>query len=211
MRFIIGVLIGAVGNCLFTRKSTTREAEPCPTESLSDSLAFLYASISDTQDTIRALDTKANYMLVVLTLPILKLDGLFHMAGALLSDFSVWTLAIRLYMLLLFVSMWALAFVLAFRTIAAKNNPQQMVEGYHPLNAFYCTAIFSEWKPSSFIMHQNISPVRAIDIRAELLYEQMKLTFIRKEKLDCCHRLYGLTRGWLVLGVCLWLLFLTRH
>ena len=186
------------------------------------SIPFLYAAITDTQNTIRSLDTKTNYMLVILTIPILKLGQIFSVASKTYSlALSAFPCGAWIFWLmpLLFVTLWILAFLAAFQAISAIDNPQLHIEGDQPEGSFYCGNLFSfgvidilfkRRTPSKvqFHVHRKHSPEAENVIRDELLFEQMKLVYIRALKMHRSLWAYRFCKSWLAVGFILWISFL---
>ena len=207
-----------------TQKTTERQTEPAShhaenSTALDNSIMFLSTSIADAQGTIRHLDAKVNYLMVVLATPFLKLDAIYQKCLLLLklpNPWLVWTYAV---LVSAFALCWALASWTSLQALAAIDNPEKQVSGNRPGGIFYAAALFKLRFIDAFFNrrveseHQSHAHLKAIPdtqvaIHSELALEHMKLVFIRCIKLHRVRYSYLFCRAWIVLGGVLWLSWL---
>jgi hypothetical protein len=185
------------------------------------SLTFLYNSITDIQGVIRALDTKLNYLLVILVLPLTKLGSinriLYETYCKSLSYLALHYLVPLI--IIIFIASWIFAFVLAMLGIIGIDNPVAHVSGSSPKGTFYGgylykTVFYDTLFNRSIQSQDNIeNHIKAIPedkeaIKQELGFEQMKLVYIRTIKM-ARHKyafIFGLI--WIVSGAVIWVAFL---
>lgn len=182
-----------------------------------DQTQFLYESVRDIQNTIRTLDTKTNYLMVALVIPLVKLGVIFTKC--------VWLLKLPGHqwvfvpLVAVFVLFWGLAFLAVFKTLAAIDNPSEHITGDHPRGAFYSAGIFQTGSMDVFFnralrsrvqFHQHLADTPATDdvIASELAFEQMKLVYIREVKMVRSRAGYTLSALWILSGGALWLSWL---
>jgi hypothetical protein len=181
------------------------------------SLSYLYSSITDIQCVIRAIDTKLNYLLAILVIPLTKLNSIYRIAIiANRKAFMYHYLGYLLVsILLVFVLSWLFAFVLAIRGIIGIDNPVNHISGTKPKGTFYGGYLY---KVSFFdtLINRNIQSACKLEehlptipavtdaIRDELVFEQMKLIYIRTIKMS--RQYYGFIFGsiWIVSGGVIW-------
>ena len=186
---------------------------------LDNSIMFLSTSIADVQGTIRHLDAKVNYLMVVLATPFLKLEAIYQKCLFLLNlsnPWLVWTYAVLISG---FALSWALASWTSLQALAAIDNPEKRVSGDRPGGIFYAATLFklrfidaffnrrveSEYESRA---HLKAIPETQAEIQSELALEHMKLVFIRCIKLHRVRYAYWFCRAWIALGGVLWLSWL---
>lgn len=164
-------------------------------------LKFLYESMSDLRNTIRAIDLKISFILAILILPLTKID-IFYVS---LKDYSYGSMAFNLFILL-----WVLGFIQALIVLIAIDNPHFHINGgipnnhatFFPLYLFPFTLkdlLFKNEKLSSrsYMEHLDIiEKYDSPDIVKQLTYEQMKLTYIAALKLARSKYVYFFTIIW---------------
>lgn len=181
------------------------------------SLTYIYNSITDIQGTIRAIDTKLNYLLAILLVPLTKLNSIYDISYlAYKKALSYYVLDyLALFILAAFVLSWAFAFVLAIRGIIGIDNPFNHVSGAKPKGTFYGGYLYSTTFYET-LCNRNIQPACKLDehlstipvstdaIRNELTFEQMKLIYIRTIKMarHRCAFIFGAI--WIVSGGVIW-------
>lgn len=176
-------------------------------------LAYLYASIVDIQSTIRVIDTKIAIVLGVLVFPLTNLGKIYVNFAKLYKttdcgngQWLLWILVCAFYIT------WLLAFVASVRAIMAIHNPVLHINGSNfPNGTFYngCqfkTNLFDVYftrkiKSSSTLdNYLTTFPKNIEEIKAELCFEQMKLTYIRDIKSIRLKWAYLFLVIWLVCG-----------
>jgi len=177
---------------------------------------FLYKAIEDTQATIRAVDVKAGFIFVVIFLPITNLDQIFLIAKKLINISCLYGVLLTPILMLWFVSIYTL-----FKTVSSISNPSDHISGDKTEGVFYSPSLF----PFSFIdnffnfpiksnktikNYLSILPSNEENIIKELIFEKMKLTYIRDVKI---HRLSLCLKSlfiWLNLGLLCWLIYIIK-
>jgi len=180
---------------------------------------FIYASITDTQGTIRALDTKTNYLLIILSIPFLKLGSIFskcHSICELNFRYHEW---ITKPIIILFVVFWILSILASYRVLCAVDNPQKHISGELPESSFYNGHLFTmslydvirnrDIKSlKSFQQHLKNIPEDETSVLEMLTLEQMKLAYIRSIKIVRSQWAYKLSAIWATIGGIIWMTFL---
>jgi hypothetical protein len=207
-----------------TQTTTEQQTEPASHHSgnstaLDNSIMFLSTSIADVQGTIRHLDAKVNYLMVVLATPFLKLEAVYQKCLFLLklpNPWLVWTYAV---LVSAFALSWALASWASLQALSAIDNPEKQVSGDRPGGIFYAATLFKLRFIDAFFnrrvasenqshVHLKGIPETQVAIQRELALEHMKLVFIRCVKLHRVKYAYLFCRAWIVLGGVLWLSWL---
>lgn len=172
---------------------------------------FVSAAILDTQATIRAIDVKVAAILVGIIAPFASVNLIFKHLGHFGVQSPRW---IFMGLVVLFLLLWLLSLIALVRAIAAIDNPSQHIintsncKGSFYGGGLYDLSIFDVFlnrdiikaskDPQSFIVQL---PANETEIELELVFEQMKLAYIRDVKI---HRLdWGLRFAllWLVFGM----------
>jgi hypothetical protein len=149
---------------------------------------FLIASISDIQGNIRALDSKVIAIIIILAIPVSQLRFLISIYMNLFSLNAI----VGFALCSLLVISWISCLIFTFYSILSIDNPSHRIKSDDNVKGyFYGTNLFniSCWD-SLFLKKATISKdleiyskdFSAIDIEKELIYEQMKLVFIREVK-----------------------------
>lgn len=173
---------------------------------------FLYQSIVDMQATIRAIDVKIGFLFVIIFLPLSVLDKLL-LAGLSLFKGNY----LYLYPMLILIVVWMLSVYVLFRGVVAISNPSEHIKGGIPNGMFFNGSLYS----LNFIDNLFNFPIKSsktidecceslpIDtemLLKELMYESMKLSYIRTIKIKRYSFCVKLTLFWIMLGVILGLL-----
>lgn len=183
-------------------------------------LKYLGDAISDTQSTIRAIDTKNNIGLAFLVVPLSKLGKMFVISLSLLQNaehkFSV------LSLLVLFCVCWFIAFWSSLVSIVAIDNPVEQIAGKKARGTFYQGGLFklpwyhalinvgAQAKPNLETVKKEY-PTKFEDIRSELVFEHLKLVYIRESKILRHRTAFRFLVLWLALGASIWLAYLAPH
>lgn len=176
-------------------------------------LHFIYSSLADIQSTIRVIDAKIAIIIGVLALPFANLgkiyanlDSLYRTVDFGPGQWSYWLL------LFLFCASWLLAFVAAIRAIMGINNPALHVKlNNKPSGNFYGSGLYDTGFADVFITRKIKSkqslesyiqtfPDDFDNIRSELVFEHMKLVYIREIKSIRLRWTYLMTIAWLSAG-----------
>lgn len=167
---------------------------------------FLYASINDTQSTIRSIDVRAGFVFALLFLPLSVVDKMpviFALPAKLPCLATAW--------IGITSSLWALAIITLFKCIVAIDNPAAHVRNSNANGSFYGGDLFVLGFGHAFA---NLPVLSARDIDSEiallpgdetalereLVFEKIKLAYIRAAKMQRFALAAWLTLGWLVTG-----------
>jgi hypothetical protein len=152
-------------------------------------IQFLYASLQDITDTIRALDVKLHIILGVFLIPLAGAESLlgaaqravayFWSAGSLVTTIALFALSISS------LAAWLIGLFYAIYGIIGIGNPTRAVKAGH--GATGCFHYVGHLKGNRFgtNLAQQVSrlPKTEDEIVRELTFEQMKLAYIRQMKM----------------------------
>jgi hypothetical protein len=170
---------------------------------------FLYASLGDIQGTIRAIDVRIGFLLILLFAPMAVIDKIVD--GY--SDLIGFNILLKLVSIL-DIAAWLLAMLFLFLSVSAISNPANHVRGKDKLGSFYGGGLF----PISIvdaIYNRNIESVRTVEdeistlpqsedeIISSLTYERMKLIYIRDIKMRRFSVGLSASAIWVVFGLIL--------
>lgn len=177
---------------------------------------FIYQSISDTQSTIRAIDAKIGFLMVIIFIPFVSIKEIttFYKSLAPESTFIVaimWIIA----------AIWASTVFILFRALWSIKNPGKSVTGAEGLGAFFHSAnyemgaidcLFNFPIKSKNSIQEAISSISNDEewIIKELVYEKMKLEYIREIKMRRCSVSAVLIMTWVTLGTVIYTFSLLR-
>lgn len=180
-------------------------------ENMSHKVEFLFRSIEDTQGAIRAVDTKLGFVFVVLAIPLTNLGGIFKSCLSLFGTSSSW-----LILFILFGASWISAFYVFFMAASAISNPANAVGGRSGLSGiFYGGDIYrlnwlSAFRNMGVLSTQDHSfqvsrlPGDEKAVIDELVFEKMKLCYIREIKMMRLHWCINATLLWVAFGGVIW-------
>lgn len=182
-------------------------------------LEYLYASLSDIQSTIRAIDTKVSYLLVILFIPLTKLRSIYVTLRGLLTLDAPFLSFVSGLLSIAFTSVWIIGLWCALRTIIAIDDPRQHIDGDRPESQFYPAHLFDHgfWaimgitrskSKKQFNSHYASLPSETDEIAKQLTLEQMKTMYIASIKLKRSRKAYHFAIAWVVIGGVLWFLHL---
>ncbi len=165
---------------------------------------FLYASITDAQGTIRSIDVRAGFLFVVLFLPLSMLDKIWVIYGFPARPSKVMTGWIVVDLLI-----WALAIVALFNCVAAIDDPTRHIRGAAGKGSFYGGDLFNLSSAHIFFNlatqskrsvgeEKDTLPKNDNELETELVYEKIKLIYIRTIKIKRFTAAARLTVIWLV-------------
>lgn len=182
---------------------------------------FLIESIQDTQATIRALDIKSGFLFVFLCVPFGTMDKITSAFTKLIVTNNLFILLIIIFFLC-----WGYALFVLFSSIAPQNNPKDSIDfngvsqqpkgflfgGYHLQNLSFFQLFQAQAIPKQKIKILDeihfIDNLTEADYLNELHLERAKLITIRNlksQRLNSCIRAIFI---WLILSVCLWIIYL---
>ncbi|HEX8288742.1 MAG TPA: hypothetical protein VF556_12130 [Pyrinomonadaceae bacterium] len=175
---------------------------------------FLNASITDIQNVIRAVDTKVGFLLVFQGIPISGLSKIYSVLYALFFRYELtwWKFIVFIY-ICLFITSWALSFLTAVRVLTSIHNPKDHIKDA-PNNhgSFFVGGLFKLSPKELFITRKSLkssigftdfannSPQDLEQVISVLIFEQMKLAYIRDIKIFRQNWAFIFTVVWLLIG-----------
>jgi hypothetical protein len=177
---------------------------------------FLYASILDTQATIRSIDVKSGFLFVLLFTPIYTFDNISHLYLAILNEPKWFHCAV-----IVNITIWLLAITSLLMSVAAISNPSNHVSGANEPGSFYGGYLFSINFLDVFVNRKNTStrtvlqetltlPENEASIISELTFEKIKLSYIRTVKMKRFTFCIYSTFTWMITGILLYILYLQK-
>ena len=151
-----------------------------------EKIEFLYKSIEDIQGTIRSIDQKVFGIIVILILPFSILDQLFDLFFIHLLSFN------KCFILLgiIFFGSWFISLAFSFKTAFPLVNPKAKIKGKKGGGYFFGSDLFQvrTLKNNSVLSQKSLDTYtdeikNDWDIIKELIFEQMKLVYIRSIKI----------------------------
>ncbi|KHT63723.1 hypothetical protein RJ45_10250 [Photobacterium gaetbulicola] len=183
---------------------------------MENKINFIKESIYDIQSTIRVIDTKVGVVFLILLAPLSNIGKIANHCVAMLSKTPV---LISFTLLLGFLFFWASALYLAARVISAIDNPSDHIDmsGHTVTGVYYSGGLYNAtfrdvWfntlrsqSKLSFNNHLENFPADYQQIEKELVYEQMKLVYIREVKFSRLNSSISMIRNWLFFGAVIYL------
>lgn len=179
-----------------------------------DRATFLAGSLTDMQATIRAIDVKVAALIVCLLAPLQNVNRVFKH----LTHFTEWSIRWpAMIVIALFLLTWVIAFAALVRAIAAVGNPAAHIKGAQGANgAFFLPGQFKFSRlhairnPRALLSRDALADVHSnlpsdSDVEAVLVFEQMKLAYIRDLKLFRLDWGLKLSLLWLLLGILIYI------
>ena len=172
---------------------------------------FIAAAILDTQATIRAVDVKVAAFLVAILSPLGSVNRTFSHLGHFGSQTPRW---LFLCIVVAFLITWVLALIAFVRAIGAIDNPARHIINSSSISgSFYAGGLYKLGISDVFLNREIIKastdpltfatqvPDTSAGIEVELVFEQMKLAYIRDVKFN--RLIWGMrfALAWLVLGI----------
>ena len=177
---------------------------------------FLLAAIEDSQGTIRAVDVKVSVLLVGLLAPFSNLGRIFshisHIDSA-VSHVAAYLIAF------VFFSLWGMALLSLVMSISAIDNPAKHIASSSKFTgSFYGGGLYrfsfidslfnrdiikAEKDSGSFY---DLLPDSEREIENELMFEHMKIIYIREIKLHRLKYAYRFSIAWFLVGLTAYLL-----
>lgn len=180
-----------------------------------NTLIFLYQSINDMQATIRSIDTKLGFILILNIIPITNMGkiiaAIFQTVSA---DDGCIIQIIKSLIIVMCAILWLLACVSTFRGITAIDNPVNHVKTMdnQANGIFYSGGLYDRniidalFNRSSIISKKAFAefykdmPATNSKILKELSFEKMKLAYIRDMKLIRQLWAFRFTTYWIIMG-----------
>lgn len=172
---------------------------------------FIAAAILDTQATIRAVDVKVAAFLVAILSPLGNVNRIFAHLGHFGNQSPRW---IFLFIVVAFLVTWVFALVALVRAIGAIDNPSRHIINSSSLKgSFYAGGLYKLGIVDVFLNREIIKastdpmtfaaqiPGTSAEMEVELVFEQMKLVYIRDIKFNRLNWGMRFSLAWLVLGI----------
>jgi len=187
-----------------------------PKEAHDHVLTFLYQSISDMQSTIRSIDTKLGFILVLNIIPITNMGKIYSAIFQTLSIDDGCTIQIfKVVIVSMCAILWLLACVCTYKGITAIDDPRNHIRELNEQakGIFYSgrlydrnfiDAVFNRSSVASkkaFIEYCKDMPATDDQILKELTFDKMKLAYIRDMKLIRQKWAFRFTAYWVVVGL----------
>ncbi|MCE9685632.1 hypothetical protein LZP73_05300 [Shewanella sp. AS16] len=174
-------------------------------------IEFLYQSISDTQNTIRAIDVKLGFLFIAVFLPVVAIPKVYEVYQQIKT---VWIYCALSYALLI---VWVLSLFFLYKALVSIRNPTSIIENISGGDncAFYNGDLFSFSIIDLFmnfpiIANKSIEQKRLLlpgsydDIIFSLVRESMKITYIRDLKIKRSTWCMRCTFLFISLGTLIW-------
>lgn len=177
---------------------------------------FIYQAISDCQATIRAIDAKIGFLMVIIFIPLAGVKEIMSLYKSLNPIClyiapAMWLIALT----------WAATVLILFRALWSVKNPGKSVVGGEGLGSFFNSAdyklgiidcIFNFPIKSKNSLAEAISklPEDSERVVQELMYEKMKLEYIRDIKMRRCSVSVALILTWVGFGIAIYIFSLLR-
>lgn len=178
---------------------------------MNDKIDFLNKAINDAQGVIRAIDVKAGFLFVILTLPLAKLGEIYGKCEFLYHKNLWW-----LVLIILFCFAWFLAISSLFKTLYAQSKPSKFVDACGASGCFHGGDLFEFNLLDVFHNCRNkakrdvdkecdLLPTTEENVIKELVFEKIKLVYIRDIKLKRINFCILLTFIWIAFGFMVWI------
>lgn len=178
-------------------------------------LTFMYHSINDMQATIRSIDTKLGFILILNIIPITNVGKIYSGIFQILStDGGCIILIFKAVIVVMCVILWLLACVCTYKGITAIDDPKSHVNSLHEQakGTFYSGGLYdrnftdavfnrsSVVSKKAFAEYCKDMPATDDQILKELTFDKMKLAYIRDTKLLRQKWAFRFTVYWVILG-----------
>lgn len=179
-------------------------------------LMFLYHSINDMQATIRAIDTKLGFILILNIIPITNVGKIYSGIIQILSTDDGCIIQIfQAVIVVMCAILWLLACACIYKGITAIDDPKSHVSSFNEqakgtfysgglYNRNFIDAVFnrsSVVSKKAFAEYCKDMPATDDQILKELTFDKMKLAYIRDTKLIRQKWAFRFTAYWVVLGL----------
>ena len=179
-------------------------------------LTFMYHSINDMQATIRSIDTKLGFILILNIIPIANVGKIYSGIFQILSmDDGCIIQFFKAIIVVMCAILWLLACVCTYKGIAAIDDPKSHVRSLNEQakGTFYSGGLYdrnfidavfnrsSVVSKKAFAEYCKDMPATDDQILKELTFDKMKLAYIRDTKLIRQKWAFRFTAYWVVLGL----------
>lgn len=152
-------------------------------------MEFIYKAIEDTTNTIRALDTKINYIFVAIGLVFALMGVVFQKILDVYACYIAmpWISGALLFLLIIYAVMTIRSFWFGYKTLSPKNNPEEHVDcsNVSPNKLWYL--VNNEDGKISISLknyYEKIKTLSTDDLLLSSSFELMKSSYIRNIKLQ---------------------------
>jgi hypothetical protein len=171
---------------------------------------FLINAINDTQNVIRAVDTKIQILFALLAIPTLNIGEIIPAAKALWNA-SCYSIP-KQSLVIAFYGLWIIAVYIAFKCLSGIGSPIGHIKGDKSLTGvFYLGDEFTfSWKNcfrnGRVISKNSIDeilkklPKSKKEVLDELMFELIKVVYIRDLKLFRQRWVFRISLTWIILG-----------
>lgn len=171
---------------------------------------FCYQAITDIQTTIRAIDTKIGFLIVIIFIPIAGIKEIVTVYSSIAS--SSQCLSIIMWLI---ACAWVATIAILFRALVSIRNPADSVKDNDASGVFFNSShynmggidcLFNFPIKSSVSLNEatlNIPDDDSVLLK-ELVFEKMKLEYIRDIKIRRCSAASVLMLVWIASGVSLY-------
>lgn len=172
---------------------------------------FCYQAITDIQATIRAIDAKIGFLMVVIFLPVAGIKEITSIYTAIASHSQC-----LIVLMWLISATWAMTIVVLFRALWSIKNPASTVLASDATGVFFNSAHYKMSTADCFFNFPIKSRVSLKDavlnlpddetrLLKELVFEKMKLEYIRDIKIRRCSASSILILFWVTAGISLYI------
>lgn len=183
---------------------------------MSTQIGFIKAAVDDTQLTIRALDVKVGAILILLLAPFPALGRIF---ASLERIFQMQPRYLMPVLCCLFILCWALAIVTLVRGLAPLDNPANHIASPGTATGTYYGAGLYSFAFLDALLNRDVIqakkslstvisefPSDEAEVVSELVFEHMKLCYIREVKINLLRNGIRIVEIWLTLGAVVFLI-----
>lgn len=173
---------------------------------------FVKAALDDCQHTIRALDVKCGAVLVLLLAPLPFFGRIFTTVEK-LGPAWLW-----IGIAIVFFGLWGAAIVTMLRALAPLDNPASHIpDAGRPTGAYYRSGMYTLSFVDALLNREVIKstthlkdavaqlPQHGLPILTELIFEHMKVCYIRDVKMSLQRGGFLLAQAWMFLGAAVYL------
>lgn len=161
------------------------------TNNSTDKIEFLYKALDDSQGTIRAIDIKISFILAIALAPLAVSPAIIDSIIIMKND--GWFI----FLLSLSILAWGISLYLCLKALSSVGNPATKVnfENLHkPSGLLFSGRLYSgtfSWvsllknssEKSKETFEQQVKNYSTLNVEDELVFEQMKLCYIREIKM----------------------------
>ena len=176
---------------------------------------FQYNSLIDIQNTIRSIDIKISFLLLIILFPLSNLESFIKTMINLYPTNLCYKILYFCYFFLFSLS-WVLSFICSIKSLVAIDNPtNHIIDNKKYKGLFYIPNLYSINFFDSIMNRDSIKSLSSIEnenkklpedfseLSKELTFEQMKLAYIRDIKIIRQKWAFNFALFWILLGALL--------